>query len=81
MLTADDDELRVAIMNAQLEETLARTERIRQELRWEPWKAFAAILGGMLVGVAAIAGVILTVAHFLPTSAPQPIIIQMQAPK
>jgi hypothetical protein len=64
-------------MNAQLEETLVRTERLRQELRWEPWKAFAAIL----IGVAAMAGVILTVAHFLPTPAPQPIVIQLQTPK
>ena len=47
-------------------------------MRWEPWKAFLTILGTFLVGTAAMAGVILTVAHFLPPS--PPIVIQLQQP-
>ena len=79
----DDEkrELEIELMKAQIDHTRLNMEKLRQDLGWEPWKAFAAILGSLLVGTAAMAGVILTVAHFLPTSAPQPIIIQMQAPK
>jgi hypothetical protein len=47
------------------EKLQAETERFRQEMRWEPWKAFAAILGGLLIGTAAMAGVILGVAHLI----------------
>ena len=36
-------------------------ERLRQEMRWEPYKAFATIIAG----VAAMTGVILAVAHFI----------------
>ena len=36
-------------------------KRFEQEMRWEPYKAFATIIAG----VAAMAGVILAVAHFI----------------
>jgi hypothetical protein len=80
---SDEDELKAELMNAQIEtlraereKLRAETDRFHQEMRWEPWKALAALL----VGVAAISGVILTVAHFLPAQAPQPIVIQLPQP-
>jgi hypothetical protein len=67
-------ELKIALMNAQLEKTQMEIERLRQDIKWDPWKAFA----GVLAGVAAIAGVILAVAHFIrPANAPAPIVIQL----
>lgn len=64
----DKRELELALMNAQIEKLnierdklSAEAERFRQEMRWEPYKAFAAILAG----VAAMGGVILAVAHFI----------------
>lgn len=36
-------------------------DKFRQEMRWQPYVAFVVILGG----VAAMAGVILVVAHFI----------------
>jgi hypothetical protein len=40
-------------------------ERFRHEMRWEPWKALAAILGGLLVGIAAMTGAVLALASWL----------------
>lgn len=78
---SDKDDLEIELMNAQIEALRAErakyeveAERFRQEMRWEPWKALAAIL----VGVAAMCGVILTVAHFLPPQAPQTIVIEQR---
>ena len=69
-------------MNAQIEtlrveraKLQAETELFRQEMRWEPWKALAALI----VAAAAMMGLILTVAHFLPPS-PPPVVIQLQQP-
>jgi hypothetical protein len=68
----EKQELEIELMNAQIEtlraerdKLQAETDRFRQEMRWEPWKAFFGILGGLLVGTAAMAGVILTVANWL----------------
>jgi hypothetical protein len=70
----DDDkrELELALMNAQIEKLnaerdkmMAEAERFRQEMKWEPYKAFAAIVGGFLGASAAMAGVILAVAHYI----------------
>lgn len=36
-------------------------QRVRQEMRWEPWKALATII----VGIVAVAGLILGVAHII----------------
>jgi hypothetical protein len=68
----DKEELEIALMNAQIETLLAEreklqteTDRFRQEMRWEPWKAFAAIVGGVLVGIAAMVGAIIGLATWL----------------
>lgn len=48
-------------MQTQIDNNRVNIERLRQEMRWEPLKALATILGG----TAAMAGVILAVAHFI----------------
>ena len=48
-------------LNVEKEKLQAEAERFRQEMKWEPYKAFAAIIAG----VAAMCGVILAVAHFI----------------
>jgi hypothetical protein len=79
----DENELRIELMNAQIETLRAEreklqieTERFRQEMRWEPWKALAALI----VASSAMLGVILTVAHFLPLPSPQTINVHLDAP-
>jgi len=60
----DDDEerrLRIELMQTQIDNNRLNMKRIEQEMRWEPYKAFATIIAG----VAAMAGVILAVAHFI----------------
>jgi hypothetical protein len=64
----DKRELELALMNAQIEKLnierdklSAEAERFRQEMRWEPYKAFATIIAG----IAAMTGVILAVAHYI----------------
>ena len=58
MTTADNDDeersLRIELMKTQI-------DKFRQEMRWEPYKAFAAIIAG----TAAMAGIILGVAHLM----------------
>ena len=49
-----EQELRIELMQTQI-------DKFRQEMRWQPYVAFATILAG----VAAMAGVILAVAHFI----------------
>ena len=49
-----EQELRIELMTTQI-------EKFRQEMRWQPYIAFAAILGG----TAAMAGIILAVARFM----------------
>jgi len=46
---------------AQLDKTRLDIDRVRQEMRWEPWKAAA----GIAAGVVAVAGIILAVAHVI----------------
>lgn len=48
-------------LNAERDKLAVEAERFRQEMRWEPYKAFAVIIGG----IAAMTGVILAVAHFI----------------
>jgi len=50
----EERELRIELMTTQI-------EKLRQEMKWEPYKAIAAILAA----TAAMAGVILGVAHLL----------------
>lgn len=48
-------------MKAQIDNTRLNMEKLRQDLRWEPWKALAA----MVAGTAAMAGAILALAAWL----------------
>jgi hypothetical protein len=60
----DDDEerdLRIELMKAQIDHTRLDMVKLQREMRWEPYKAFAAIIAG----VAAMCGVILAVAHYI----------------
>jgi hypothetical protein len=60
---ADDDEerrLRIELMQTQIDNNRVNIERLRQEMRWEPYKALAAIIGG----AAAIGGIIVALAHW-----------------
>jgi hypothetical protein len=63
MSTSDDEEreLRIELMKTQIDKGRLDMKRIEQEMRWEPWKALA----GISAGVAAVAGIILAVAHLL----------------
>jgi hypothetical protein len=58
-------QLRIELMTVQIDKGRVDIEKLRAEIRhmerWEPWKALAAIL----TGVAAMAGVMLAVAHFI----------------
>lgn len=48
-------------MTVQIDKTRLDMQRVQQELRWEPWKALA----GIAAAVAAMAGIILGVAHLI----------------
>jgi len=48
---------------------------LRQQMRWEPYKAVAAVSAG----VAAMAGVILAVAHFIGSQPLAAIVMQVPA--
>lgn len=55
-------------MNAQIEKTMIETERFRLDMRYEKYRIAAAFLAAsatVLGAAAAIAGVILGVAHFI----------------
>jgi hypothetical protein len=56
-----EDELRIELMTVQIDKTRLDMQRVRQEMRWEPYKALAAILAG----VAAVSGIIVGVAHLI----------------
>lgn len=61
-MTVDrEQELRVELMSTQIDKNRLDIERIRQEMKWEPWKALATIVAA----TAAIAGVIVGVAHLI----------------
>ena len=53
--------LEIQLMALQIDKTRLDIDRVRQELKYEPYKAFAAIVAG----VAAMAGIILAVAHII----------------
>jgi hypothetical protein len=50
----NEEELRLELMSTQI-------DKFRQEMRWQPWVALATILAS----TAAIAGIILAVAHII----------------
>ena len=69
---SDKDELEIELMIAQIEALRAErakheveAERFRQEIRWESWKAFAGIVGGILIASAAMLGAVLALANYL----------------
>jgi hypothetical protein len=57
----EERELRIELMKTQIDKGRLDMKRIEQEMRWEPWRAFAAFA----TGVAAVSGIILAVAHLL----------------
>jgi hypothetical protein len=79
MTSNDREEMEIELMNAQIEALRAErdkheiereklrteTERFRQELKWETWKALTTIVGGLLVGIAAMTGAVLALASWL----------------
>lgn len=48
-------------MKAQIDHTRVDMAKLQREMRWEPWKALAALFGG----TAAMAGAILALAAWL----------------
>ena len=48
-------------MTVQIDRNRLDMKRIEQEMRWEPWKALAAIIAAS----AAMVGVILALSHFI----------------
>jgi hypothetical protein len=54
-------ELRIDLMKTQIDQGRVNIDKMRQEMRWEPYKALAAIVAA----AAAISGIILGVAHLL----------------
>lgn len=64
-------------MTVQIDKTRLDIERVRQEMRQAVPKALAGIAAGCAVAM----GLILGVAHFLPSPpAPPPVIINLPAP-
>ena len=65
MAKLEDDErirqLRIRLMELEIDKTRLDIDRIRRELWWSPWIALASIL----TGTAAMAGIILGVAHII----------------
>jgi hypothetical protein len=64
MNDTDEDEerqLRIELMKAQIDHTRVDMAKLQREMRWEPWKAMAALLAG----TAAMAGAILALAAWL----------------
>jgi hypothetical protein len=50
----EEQRLRIELMSTQI-------DKFRQEMRWQPWVALATILAS----IAAVAGIILAVAHII----------------
>jgi anti-sigma-K factor RskA len=78
----DKAELEIALMTAQIEhlqiereKLRAETERFRQDLRWEPWKALAAILAAAAI----MTGAVLTLSTWIGHQ-PQTINVHLDAP-
>jgi hypothetical protein len=59
----DDErqELKDQLLMVQIDRTRLDIDRVRQEMRWEPWKALA----GILAACAAMVGVILALSHVI----------------
>jgi hypothetical protein len=64
IIGGDQDEeraLRIELMKTQIDKNRLDLDRVRQEMRWEPWKALA----GIAVATAAMAGLMLAVARLM----------------
>jgi hypothetical protein len=60
--TEDEErQLRIELMKAQIDHTRVDMAKLQREMRWEPWKALAALAAG----TAAMAGAILALAAWL----------------
>ncbi len=57
----EEQDLRISLLELQMTKADYDIQRVRQEMRWEPWKALATII----VGIVAAAGLILTVSHII----------------
>lgn len=57
----EERQLRIELMETQIDKNRLDMKRIEQEMRWEPWKALAAIIAAS----AAMVGVILALAHVI----------------
>jgi hypothetical protein len=57
----EERELRIELMKTQIDKGRLDIDRVRQEMRWEPWKALATLIAA----VAATSGVIVGVAHLI----------------
>jgi hypothetical protein len=53
--------LEIELMTLQIDKTKYDIDRVRQEMKWEPYKALAVIIGG----IAAMSGIILAVSHII----------------
>jgi len=52
-------------LQAESDKMRAEAERFRQEMKWEPYKAFAAIVAGIIGASAAMTAAILALAHYI----------------
>jgi hypothetical protein len=59
--TDEERALRIELMAVQIDKGRLDIDRVRQEMRWEPWKALA----GIVAACAAIVGIILGLAHLV----------------
>jgi hypothetical protein len=41
----DERQLRIELLKAQIDHTRVDMAKLQREMRWEPWKALAAIIG------------------------------------
>jgi hypothetical protein len=57
----EERDLRIELMKTQIDKNRLDLDRVRQEMRWEPWKALA----GIAVATAAMAGLMLAVARLM----------------
>jgi hypothetical protein len=62
-MTDDDEErqLRIELMKAQIDHTRIDMAKLQREMRWEPWKALAALTGAS----AAMTGAVIALAAWL----------------
>ena len=58
---SEERQLRIDLMKVQIDSGRVNIEKMRQEMRWEPWKALATIIAA----ITAVAALILGVAHLL----------------